>query len=276
MILHWRRNVDAEDKMTFKQHRQLLVRFLCSVVNMSLLLRELLFESAHYLFQSLQLILHASINSRCNNVLTRQLFYHLCQSSHLFSEHQLVVSTFVELIEYSQLVQFLMYILRLDWIFRRDSDIHLSLTRWCHIDDAHHLLLMIRMKHEHHVDDVLLSKEIDVNFYYVKISRWLTVWSVYLKVLIYWINVKFQFHEHFIEFTSFDIEHIECQLMIKLMKILKNYIIKNKLFKVVINNASNNSILKEKLEKIINHHEFQWNRTQNFINCLTHIINLIT
>ncbi len=47
----------------------------------------------------------------------------------------------------------------------------------------------------------------------------------------------------------------------KLMKILKNYAIKNKLFKIVINNASNNSILKEKLEKIISYYEFRWNRT---------------
>ncbi len=45
--------------------------------------------------------------------------------------------------------------------------------------------------------------------------------------------------------------------MMKLMKILKNYVIKNKLFEIVIDNASNNSILKEKLEKIMNHHKFQ-------------------
>jgi len=96
-----------------------------------------------------------------------------------------------------------------------------------------------------------------------------------LKELIYWINIKFQFREHLIKFTSLNIEHIDCQLMMKLMKILKNYIIKNKLFKIIINNASNNSILKEKLEKIMNHHKFQWDRTQNFINCLIHIINLM-
>ncbi len=64
--------------------------------------------------------------------------------------------------------------------------------------------------------------------------------------------------------------------MMKLMKILKNYAIKNKLFKIVINNASNNSILKEKLEKIMNCCKFQWDRTQNFINCLIYIINLMT
>ncbi len=94
-------------------------------------------------------------------------------------------------------------------------------------------------------------------------------------MLIYWIDVKFQFREHFIEFTSFDIEHTERQLMMKLMKIVKNYAIKDKLFKIVINNASNNSILKEKLEKIMSCREFQWDRTQNFINCLIHIINLM-
>ena len=45
--------------------------------------------------------------------------------------------------------------------------------------------------------------------------------------------------------------------MMKLMKISKNYVIKNKLFEIVINNVSNNSILKEKLEKIISCREFQ-------------------
>ncbi len=112
---------------------------------------------------------------------------------------------------------------------------------------------------------------------FIALNTWFSSQRVmYLKVLIYWINIKFQFHEHFIEFTSFNIEHIERQLMMKLMKILKNYAIKNKLFKVVINNASNNSILKEKLEKIMNYCKFQWDRTQNFINCLTYIINLVT
>ncbi len=114
-----------------------------------------------------------------------------------------------------------------------------------------------------------------------RVSIALNAWSssqrvAYLRVLIYWVDVKFQFHEHFIEFTSLDIKYTERQLMMKLMKILKNYAIKNKLFKIVINNASNNSILKEKLEKIMSRREFRWNRTQNFINYLTHIINLVT
>ena len=112
---------------------------------------------------------------------------------------------------------------------------------------------------------------------FIALNAWFSSQRVaYLKVLIYWINVEFQLYEHFIEFTSFDIKYINHQLMMKLKKILKNYTIKNKLFKIIINNASNNSILKEKLEKIISHCKFQWNKTQNFINYLTYIINFMT
>jgi len=40
--------------------------------------------------------------------------------------------------------------------------------------------------------------------------------------------------------------------MLKLVKILKSFEIKDKLFEIVINNASNNDILKNKFEKILN------------------------
>ncbi len=44
--------------------------------------------------------------------------------------------------------------------------------------------------------------------------------------------------------------------MLKLLKILENYAIKNKLFSVVIDNASNNDILKDELEKAMTRREF--------------------
>ncbi len=40
--------------------------------------------------------------------------------------------------------------------------------------------------------------------------------------------------------------------MLKLIRILKFFEIKNKLFKIVINNASNNNTFKDKLNKILN------------------------
>ncbi len=63
------------------------------------------------------------------------------------------------------------------------------------------------------------------------------------------MNVTFQYREHFIEFTSLQVEHTDHHLMQKLFKILNTYNIKNKLFDVVINNASNNDTLKKKLER---------------------------
>ena len=64
--------------------------------------------------------------------------------------------------------------------------------------------------------------------------------------------------------------------MQELFKILNIYNIKDKLFDVVINNASNNDILKEKLEKTLNRRNISWDRAQNSISCITYIINLVT
>jgi len=66
------------------------------------------------------------------------------------------------------------------------------------------------------------------------------------------MNAVFQYHEHLIEFTSFEVEHINYHLMQKLFKILNTYNIKNKLFDVVTDNASNNDTLKKKLERALN------------------------
>ncbi len=45
--------------------------------------------------------------------------------------------------------------------------------------------------------------------------------------------------------------------MLKLIKILKCFKIKDKLLNVVINNANNNNTLKDKLERTLNPQEFQ-------------------
>jgi len=66
------------------------------------------------------------------------------------------------------------------------------------------------------------------------------------------MNAAFQYHEHFIEFTSFEVEHTDHHLMQELFKILNTYDIKNKLFDVVTDNASNNDTLKKKLERALN------------------------
>jgi hypothetical protein len=64
--------------------------------------------------------------------------------------------------------------------------------------------------------------------------------------------------------------------MQELLKILNTYNIKNKLFNVVTNNANNNDTLKEKFKKALNRRDTSWDRAQNSIFCMTHIINLVT
>ncbi len=63
--------------------------------------------------------------------------------------------------------------------------------------------------------------------------------------------------------------------MQELLKILNTYNIKNKLFNVVTNNASNNHTLKEKLKKTLNRRDTSWDKTQNSIFYITYIINLV-
>ncbi len=66
------------------------------------------------------------------------------------------------------------------------------------------------------------------------------------------MNAAFQYREHLIKFTSLEVKHIDHHLMQKLFKILNTYNIKNKLFDVVTDNASNNDTLKKKLERALN------------------------
>ncbi len=114
-----------------------------------------------------------------------------------------------------------------------------------------------------------------------RVSIVLNAWSssqkvAYLRVLIYWMNAAFQYHEPLIEFTSLEIEHTDHHLMQELFKILNIYNIKNKLFDVITDNASNNDTLKKKLERALNWHDISWDKAQNSISCMTHIINLMT
>jgi len=55
-----------------------------------------------------------------------------------------------------------------------------------------------------------------------------------------------------IKFISLNIKYIDCQLILKLVKILKKIEIKDKLFEIVINNTSNNNIFKNKFDKTLN------------------------
>ena len=76
-----------------------------------------------------------------------------------------------------------------------------------------------------------------------------------------------------IGFQSLNIDHDDWIYNQQFLQLCEYYDIKKKLLKVVINNASNNNIMKKKFEKALSNRT--WNKNQNEIFCLIHIINFM-
>ena len=108
----------------------------------------------------------------------------------------------------------------------------------------------------------------------------LNAWSnfqkvVYLNVMIYWMNFNFQYQKRFIDFVSLNVRHEKQKMLNFLLSIFEFYKITNKLLTILIDNAFNNVILKNLLNKTIKKINITWNLKQNFMNCLIYVCNLI-
>ena len=109
----------------------------------------------------------------------------------------------------------------------------------------------------------------------VALNEWTNSQKItFLKVLMYWINNKFQYQEKLIGFQSLNIDHDDWAYNQHFLQLCEYYDIKKKLLKVVIDNASNNDIMKKKFKKTLNNRT--WNKNQNEILYLIHIINFVT
>ena len=64
--------------------------------------------------------------------------------------------------------------------------------------------------------------------------------------------------------------------MIELLQLLSFYDLKEKLFEVVTDNASNNEIMNEELSLAMSRKDISWNKAQNALPYLVHIFNLVT
>ena len=96
---------------------------------------------------------------------------------------------------------------------------------------------------------------------------------IFLKILIYWVDNKFQYQEKLIEFQFLNADHDDQAYNQYFLQLCEFYNIKKKLFEIVIDNASNNEIMKKNLKKTLNNRTWDW--SQNAISCLIHIINLM-
>ena len=71
------------------------------------------------------------------------------------------------------------------------------------------------------------------------------------------MSFNFEYHEQLIEFFTLNIIYEDIYLLIELIKFLNFFEIKKKLFEVIIDNASNNNILKNKLKRVMNRQDFR-------------------
>ena len=109
----------------------------------------------------------------------------------------------------------------------------------------------------------------------VALNEWTNLQKImFLKVLMYWIDNKFQYQEKLIEFQFLNIDHDDRTYNQHFLQLCEYYDIKKKLLKIVIDNASNNDIMKKKFKKTLNNRT--WNKNQNEILYLIHIINFVT
>ena len=72
----------------------------------------------------------------------------------------------------------------------------------------------------------------------------------YLNILLYWVSFNYKHYEQLTEISTFNIIYDNAQLLTELIKILNFFKIKNKFFEIIIENASNNNILKKEFKKL--------------------------
>ena len=88
---------------------------------------------------------------------------------------------------------------------------------------------------------------------FVTLNEWTDSQKItFLKILMYWIDNKFQYSKESIKFQSLNIDHDNRTYNQHFLQLCKFYDIKKKLFEIVINNASNNEIMKKKFKKTLN------------------------
>ena len=91
------------------------------------------------------------------------------------------------------------------------------------------------------------------NRMFIALNEWTNSRKItFLKVLIYWIDNKFQYQKELIEFQFLNIDHDNRTYNQHFLQLCEYYNIKKKLLKIVIDNASNNDIMKKKLKKTLN------------------------
>ena len=75
-------------------------------------------------------------------------------------------------------------------------------------------------------------------------------------MLVYWVDIQFQFREHLLGFVPLELEYTGRELASELFKLLDFFGIKDRLLGVVTDNGSNNSTLIKELSKALSRTQY--------------------
>ncbi len=73
-------------------------------------------------------------------------------------------------------------------------------------------------------------------------------------------------------FQSLSDAHTSETMIRIVVNILKKYKLKNRLFAIIIDNASNNEKMRKEMKKILKKIDIEWNHEKNHVFCIVHVI----
>lgn len=113
----------------------------------------------------------------------------------------------------------------------------------------------------------------------IKVSLALDIWTscnhlAFMSVIEYFVNEHWRYREILLAFRSLIDSHTDVNLASEILNIMIEYHIENRLLTIIVDNASNNKILRHELVKLLRSRNISWNSHSDIVNCMTHVMQL--
>ncbi len=95
-----------------------------------------------------------------------------------------------------------------------------------------------------------------------------------MKMTDYFINKNWKYREVLLTFQSLSNAHTDEMMTKIVVDTLKKYKLKNRLFAITTNNASNNEKMRKNIKNVLRNIEIKWNHEKNHVFCIVHVIQL--
>ncbi len=95
-----------------------------------------------------------------------------------------------------------------------------------------------------------------------------------MKVTDYFINKDWKYCEVFLTFQSLSDAHTDEMITKIVVDTLKKYKLKNRLFAMTTNNASNNEKMRKNIKNVLRDIKIEWDHEKNHVSCIAHVIQL--